>query len=281
MRDAFIWESGLKLTSAAVKLNEDVSINYTAPFMPLCAISPVNSSSGITAVSDGWLVIVVDMMKWRGAFGVAPSCCGRKRLWWISEVLTEVRGIAAHLPALLSLRHKQSTLTNSPRHHHFPLHLIPPFHRRFPSVIFALLSSILQPGHAQCSPRLRRPDSLPSAPPSPPLLHPSCRLFSKRRLSQTHPRLHLLSSSLLILPSVSIRADCCHFRPICPCISFSFSPSLSTTEFPLSFSIHLAPGKQTPRRWHHQGMERGVRRGRGGEGWSAPLNHFVPQLLVK
>lgn len=142
--------------------------------MPLCAISPVNSSSGIAAVSDGWLVIVVDMMKWRGAFWVAPSCYGRKWLWWTSEVLTEVQRIAAHLPALLSLRHKQSTLTKSPHHHHFPLHLIPPFRRRFPSVIFALLSSILQPGHAQCSPRLRRPDSLPSAPlPPPPSFMPA------------------------------------------------------------------------------------------------------------
>lgn len=210
--------------------------------MPLCAISPVNSSTGITAVSDGWLVIVVDMMKWRGAFRVAPSCYRRKRLWWTSEVLMEAQGITAHLPSLLSLRHEQSTLTKSPHHHHFPLHLISPFHDHFHSLIFALLSSsILQPGHAQCSPHLRSPDSLPRGP----SLHLSCRLFGKRRLSQTHPRLHLLSSYRLIPPSVSIRADCCHFRPICPCISFSFSPLLSTTEFPLSFSIHLAPGKQT------------------------------------
>lgn len=53
------------------------------------------------------------------------------------------------------------------------------------------------------------------------------------------PLLHLLRSYLLILPSVSIRADCCHFRPVCPCISFLFPPSLSSTQFPLSFSIHL------------------------------------------
>lgn len=60
------------------------------------------------------------------------------------------------------------------------------------------------------------------------------------------PLLHLLRSYLLILPSVSIRADCCHFRPVCPCISFLFSPSLSSTQFPLSFSIHLSPpGEQT------------------------------------
>lgn len=32
--------------------------------------------------------------------------------------------------------------------------------------------------------------------------------------------LHLLCSYFLIVQSVSIRVDCCHFRPVCPCISF-------------------------------------------------------------
>lgn len=209
--------------------------------MPLCAISPVNSSTGITAVSDGWVVIVVDMMKWRVAFRVAPSSYWRKWLWWTSEVLMETQGITAHLlfPPLLVPQTKHSHQKPSPSP--FPSSSNFPFAWITFTVIFALLSSILQPGHAQCSSYLCSPDSLPRSP----SLHLSCRLFNKRRLSQTHPRLHLLSSYLLILPSVSIRADCCHFRPICPCISFSFSPSLSTTEFPLSFSIHLAPGKQT------------------------------------
>lgn len=39
--------------------------------------------------------------------------------------------------------------------------------------------------------------------------------------------LHLLSSYLLILPSVSIRTDCCHYRPVGPCISFLFFSLLS------------------------------------------------------
>lgn len=92
-----------------------------------------------------------------------------------------------------------------------------------------------------------------------------------------HPRLHLLSSYLLILPSVSIRVDCCHFRPVCPCISFSFSPSLSSTWFPPSFSIHLSPGKQT-------GATALTPAGVGAavlSGGSTPLKHFARQLLVK
>lgn len=39
MLDTFIQENGFDLTRDAVKSNEDVPINYAAPFMPLCAIS--------------------------------------------------------------------------------------------------------------------------------------------------------------------------------------------------------------------------------------------------
>lgn len=54
MFDTFIQENGFDLTRDAVKLNEDIPINYAAPFMPLWPISPVNSLTGSMAVRDGW-----------------------------------------------------------------------------------------------------------------------------------------------------------------------------------------------------------------------------------
>lgn len=90
------------------------------------------------------------------------------------------------------------------------------------------------------------------------------------------PLLHLLRAYLLILPSVSIRADCCHFGAVCPCISFLFSRSLSSTQFPLSLSIHLSPGEQT-------GATALTPAGVGKvvlSGGFTPLKHFGCQLLV-
>lgn len=238
--------------------------------MPLCAISPVNSSSGITAVSDGWLVIVVDMMKWRGAFRVAPSCYGHKWLWWTSEVLTEAQGIAARLPALLSLRHKQSTLTKSPRHHHFPLHLIPPFHRRFPSVIFALLSSILQPSHAQCSLHLRRPDSLSSA--SLPPIHPSIMLA----FQQAPPLANTPSPppSQLFPPHPPISLHQGWLLPLQPHLSMHLFLILSLSFHHRVPSVFLNPSRpwKTDRR-HGADTIRGWSRGWGGAGGWGGLHH--------
>lgn len=186
----------------------------------------------------------------------------------------EAQGITAHLLFLLPLRHKQSTAIKSPSHHHFPLHQVSSFHESLSLCDFHL--ALLHFATGPCIVLiiyLRSPGSLPFIP----SLHLSRWVFNKRHISQTHPRLHLLSSYLLILPSVSIRADCCHFRPIRPCISFSFPPSLSTTEFPLSFSIHLTPGKKTDATALTPSGDGAV----AEVGWSAPLNHFAPQLLVK
>lgn len=116
-------------------------MNYTAPFIPLCAIAPVNSLIGITAVSDGRVVIIVDMMKLRGAFRVAPSSYRRKWLWWTSEVLMEAQGSTAHLLFLISSCHKQSTVTKSPHHHHFLLHLISSHKHTLASTFSALIFS--------------------------------------------------------------------------------------------------------------------------------------------
>lgn len=140
---------------------------------------------------------------------------------------------------LLFSCHKHSAGTKSLRHHHLP----PSSNFPFPLITGALWFS-------PCSPFRNRAVLIISArswftSPSPLSLSIMPFFFPVCRLSRTRPRFHLLSSYLLILPSVSIRADCCHFRPICPCISFSFSPSLLTTQLPLSSSIHLAPGKQT------------------------------------
>lgn len=63
MLDTFIQENVFKFSGDAVKLSAGLPINYAAPFMPLSAISPVNSSTGRLAVSDGWKVIVEDMME--------------------------------------------------------------------------------------------------------------------------------------------------------------------------------------------------------------------------
>lgn len=77
-----------------------------------------------------------------------------------------------------------------------------------------------------------------------------------------HPRLHLLGSYLLILPSVSIRPDCCHFRPVCPCISFSAPLSPAHSSLCLSQSISLLKtdrqhNNDTSRGWS-SGVEWGV-----------------------
>lgn len=61
----------------------------------------------------------------------------------------------------------------------------------------------------------------------------------------------------------SVHASLSHSLPL-------FPPQSSLC---LSQSILPLENRQTPRRWHHQGMEE--------VGWSAPLNHFAPQLLVK
>lgn len=70
-----------------------------------------------------------------------------------------------------------------------------------------------------------------------------------------HPRLHLLSSYLL--PSVSIRADCCHFRPVHPCISFLILPlSLQHTVPSVFLNQSLSwKNRQAPLHWHHQGLK--------------------------
>lgn len=240
--------------------------------MPLCAIPPVNSSTGITAVSDSWVVIVVDMMKWRGAFQVAPSSHRRKWLWWTSEVLMEAQGITAHLLFLLSSLHKQNTVTQSLHHHHFLLHLISSFHESLSLCNFCLallhfatgfcavliistwswltspqpLSPSIMLAFQQAPPLTNTPSPPPSQLLSP---HPPISLHHGWLLPlQTHLSMHLF----LIL-------------------------SLSTTEFPLSFSIHLAPGKQTDATALTPSGNGAV----AEVGWSAPLNHFAPQLLVK
>lgn len=68
-----------------------------------------------------------------------------------------------------------------------------------------------------------------------------------------HPRLHLLSSYLL--PSVSIRADCCHFRPVHPCISFLILPLSLQHTVPSVFLNQSLSCKNRPLHWHHQGLK--------------------------
>lgn len=127
-----------------------------------------------------------------------------------------------------------------------------------------------------------RPSAAPTVPPTlihfpaAPLLiyHASFFFFSlfflrrrrRRRVSSSQDAPSpppFLGSYLLILPSVSIRADCCHFRPVRPCISLSFwsLPTLPPgTWFPLFPSIHLPPSLSLP----GEADRTAARRRRGG-----------------
>lgn len=210
----------------------------------------------IATGSEACMIIVVDTMKRMVEHWVALSSYKLKWLWWIGKMLVEAQGNLTHL---LFLSPCSTNAAQSLCNTHFPpsLHI----HPCYPS-LFSLISSLhkslcatfsfcallffpsppfYNSWHGRCSSFLSSPDSLCSSP----SLHRSCQLCSRRGVSQMRPHQHLLCFYLLILPSVSIKFDCCHFRPVCPCISFLFCLSLSNALFPLSSSFHLSPGEQT------------------------------------
>ena len=236
--------------------------------MPLCAISPVHFSTGIAAVSDGWVVIVVDMMKWRRAFRVAPSSYRCQWLWWTSKVLMEAQGSPGQLLFLLSSRCKQHS-HQEPSPSPFPSSsnfLFPWI--TFTDFRFALLLFAAGPCSVLIISAYSWHASLQRLSPS---IMPALTSTTSRK---THPRLHLLSSYLLILLSFSIRPDCCHFSRVCPCffliLSLSFHHRVP--------SVFLNPSRP----WKTDTRHGADTSGDGAEvGWSAPLNHFAPQLLVK
>lgn len=141
------------------------------------------------------------------------------------------RGNLTHLLFLSSCSLKCCTVTESPPllHYIFPSTTPPPLRpliSSFHKSLFAIVSL-----HAPLFPHLHFVTEARSVliisvelrftflePVSPSVLP----VFQQ---SECKPLLHLLHSYLLILPSVSITADCCHFRPVCPCISFLFLPS--------------------------------------------------------
>lgn len=155
------------------------------------------------------------------------------------KVLVEAQGNLTHLlflsphstNAVLSL----SFITHSPHHPPF-LPLISSFHKSLLPLSFSSILVRLAWAHHFCRVLIHFP-----------LARLSIRLAGSSATGM-QPLLHLLRSYLLIIPSVSIRADCCHFRPVCPCISLCNPPTNSTQPLlqQLPPSISLCVNRQAP-----------------------------------
>lgn len=170
---------------------------------------------------------------------IGLSGCGGsvKCLWKLSRLPFPCPGFTDAVAALpfLSLhyifnRHRRPSL----------LSLIFSFHKSLFATFARSLCSLLHFVSEACSGAHHSCRALIHFPAAPLLIY-LASFSAGAGISRMQPLLHLLRSYLLVRASVSIRADCCHFRPVCPCISFLFSPSLSSTLFPLSRSIHLSP----------------------------------------
>lgn len=168
-------------------------------------------------------------MKRPAEHSVALSSYRLKWLWWISKVLVEAQREPNPSPvSIFSLAQMlHSHWTPSSPSLHIPLDnpllpLISSFHKS-PFAIVSLHALLFPHLHFVTEARsvliisveLRFTFLEPVFPSVLPVF----------QQSECKPLLHLLHSYLLILPSVSIMADCCHFRPVCPCISFLFLPS--------------------------------------------------------
>lgn len=180
-----------------------------------------------------------------------------KWLWWLSKVLVEAQGNPTHLlflsplstNAAVALLHYIFTLDASLS---FLLFLLFSPHK---SLILPHSFSLLLPSLPSFS--FWGAHIISVEPWFTFLLPLSPSVFLPSKQSKRGPFLHLLFSYLLVVPSVSIRADCCHFRAVCPCISFcvvffSFLDTVPSVFFYPSFSWrtdnhHYSVGKKRKR----------------------------------
>lgn len=111
----------------------------------------------VAAASEGWMIIVVDMMNRTAEHWLALSSYKLKWLWWMGKVLVEAQGNLNPSPVSFSLLHKCNTvtvqhallsfITYSPLPPH-PLSLISSFHKSLSATFsFCALLFFFSPLH--------------------------------------------------------------------------------------------------------------------------------------
>lgn len=204
-------------------------------------------------------------MKWTTECWVALSLYRPKWLWWLSKVLVEAQGNRTHLlfPPLPCSSNAARLLSfiNSHRPSRSPSPQVISIYHKFPFLPHSFLPHFISlppfchPRHAffpPVEPRFIFSSSF------------SWSVLASSRQSESSPLLHLPRSYLLVVLSVSIRADCCHF---CPCVSFLIL-FFSFLDAVRSAFLHL------PLYWWTMTKGPGVNTGEV----CGPLEHFISHV---